>query len=111
MEGICAPRTSAPENIRPENMCPEIIRPGEYSLGDYPPPEKMCLQRTWAPENMCLQRLFASNSKINLSNEVTEIILSGQTNSIRTKNLSKKSINSIEIITAITSVHIRIAIK
>ena len=106
MEGICAPRTSAPENIRPENMCPEIIRPGYY-----PPPENMCLQRTCAPENMCLQRLFASNSKIYLSNEVTEIILSGQTNSIRTKNLSKKSINSIEIITAITSIHIRIAIK
>ena len=92
----CAPRLFAPENIRP---------------GDYPPPENMCLQRTCAPENMCLQRLFASNSKIYLSNEVTEIILSGQTNSIRTKNLSKKSINSIEIITAITSVHIRIAIK
>ena len=86
--------------MRPENICPGEYPPREHVPRDYSPrrlsasreyvpPENMCLQRTCAPENMCLQRLFASNSKIYLSNEVTEIILSGQTNSNRTKIFQK----------------------
>ena len=61
MEGICAPRTSAPENIRPENMCPEIIRPGEYpprrlsASREYVPPENMRPGEYVPPEIICLQ--------------------------------------------------------